>query len=276
MKVRQSSKVLAKGAKGARRGKARIRRLSALAGKMIGMAVVLALVAGGAYGGWRLLSSSDYLSVKEIKVTGTSRLSEKEVVESLGIPPGANLLSLDLDELERRLVTNPWVREAIVKRKWPGILSVHLKEHRPVAVAKLDDSYLVDSEGTLFTKVGEGEKWRLPVITGLPSSTKVEGRLPDDAMKVVRLLKLSSKRPSTLGTGNIREIKVVDGKGFLVYIDSMELRFGPDDIEHQFSRAEKVLYHIYRSGLKGKVAKVDLAYGEDMAWAKLKGGKRVQ
>jgi len=222
------------------------------------------------------LSTSEYLSLKKIEITGISRLKAKEIERSMGVNRGVNLLVLDLDLLEKRILANPWVKGVSVKREWPDTLNVHLKEHVPVAVADIGDRYLIDKDGNLFAKVKKEEKWDLPVITGLPSSTKVKKKLPPQAMKVVKLLRLSSKRPSTLGIGNIKEIKIVDGKGFLVYIDSMELRFGPDDLERQYARAEKVLYHIYRSGLKGKIAKVDLAYGDNMAWAKLSPGKAVQ
>ncbi len=274
MKIRQASKI-----RGGRPPKRTPGRRKAVPWRAVArvlfrttlMLALLAAVVGAGYGAFLWVTTTELLTLKEIRITGNSHLSEEAVKGLLSIPPDANLAALDMDRLRERLLSEPWVRDATLHRRMPHTLLVEIREHRPVAMARWRKRlFLVDEKGALFREVGAKERWRLPIITGLGPRSVKDRRLSQEAREVVKLLKLSERRPSTLGIGNIKEIKWVDGGGFLVYCGPLELHFGPGDIRHQFARAEQVLYHIYHAGLKDQIARVDLAYGDDLAWAKLK------
>ncbi len=278
MRIRQASTGMAGRSarewKGRSRGGPPWKGLFLLLSRLAAVVAAVAVAAGLGYGGYRWITTTPLFSLQEVVVEGNHHLGRERIEEILGVHRGDNLISLDVGALGRRLRATGWIEGVSIHRRLPHGLVVKVRERRPVALARLrGETYLVDERGVLFRKVGPKERWPLPLITGLGPRSVKGMRLTSDALEVVKLLRLSKRRPSTLGIGNIREIRWSDDGGFLVYTGDLTLHFGPGDIHRQFARAERVLYHIYHSGLKGRIARVDLAYGPDLAWAKLKGGR---
>ena len=85
-----------------------------------------------------------------------------------GVERGQNLFAVDTAAAERRLLENPWVKQAKVGRELPGTLRVEVIERDVAATTTLDDGlYLVTPEGEPFKAVEAGDPTDLPVITGL-------------------------------------------------------------------------------------------------------------
>ncbi len=229
--------------------------------------IAIVLVAGTLF--WKWVSNTTYLSLRTIKVEPSPHVSQEEGIKISGLVPGTNILSIDTDSVAENIRKNPWIRDVSVKRKLPDSIHIKLFEYVPVAQIKLDSTYLVDKDGYIFKKVGKNESFQLPTITGASREILKAGKLPEDKLRVLSLIALAGKGPRTLGTGNIKRIELLEDNSFLVYTTGQEIvfHFGPSNLKQEFRRAEKILYHLYRSGLYKKVAKVDLEYGPDLAWA---------
>lgn len=133
---------------------------------------VLAVVAGAGvtylgHRGYVFVTTTDALAVHQIDMTGLDRADREAIVRLLGIEPGANLLSLDTTELERRVIAHPWVAEASVERLFPHRLAVHVEEHKPVVMVALDGLYYANAQGEIVKRHAPGETESLAVITGL-------------------------------------------------------------------------------------------------------------
>ncbi len=131
-----------------------------------------ALIAGGiVYTG--LEASAKLLGGPEFEIDGfrierTARSSERRIEERLvRAYGGRNIFSVNLYEIERMAMHDPWVRAASVKRVLPGTIRVRVIEREPVAVALIDGvAHLVDGGGYVIGLTGSGAD-DLPVITGL-------------------------------------------------------------------------------------------------------------
>jgi cell division protein FtsQ len=159
----------------------RIRRTrrSLLARILLG-AQVFAAVLLSVGGSWALVSSvlnSDRLKVRRLQVRGNHYLSEGEVRGLLGPSLGENILTLDIAEARARLGASPWVASATIRRSLPNALQVEIVERRPVALAEVDQLYLMDGDGTLIDIYGpRTSEFDLPVVRGL-------GGLSEDARR---------------------------------------------------------------------------------------------
>jgi cell division protein FtsQ len=148
--------------------------------------MVLALqIAGGllvglllAWSGYSKVMASEQLRVGRIDVRGSHFLSEGEVQELLEPALGANILEVDIDELKKRLRASPWVADAVVTRALPDTLTVEIRERVPLALAELEQLYLMDEEGTLIDIYGPRTAgFDLPIVRGL---TGIDGEARRD------------------------------------------------------------------------------------------------
>ncbi len=63
--------------------------------------------------------------------------------------------TMELDRSRKALLRVPWVRKVALRRQWPQRLEVTIEEH--VALARWNDTALIDTEGELFTADYNGE-----------------------------------------------------------------------------------------------------------------------
>ena len=125
------------------------------------------------------------LPVRSVEVTGERHLSAAQVRELAGLSPGFGWLYYGAWRA-RGLLDNPWVRSAVVTRRFPDTVSVEVREREPVARWRKSSGTVVGlaSDGTvLAVSPGRSADFQgLPFIDGWGPS-----RLPD-ALKVLDAL----------------------------------------------------------------------------------------
>lgn len=94
------------------------------------------------------------LAVSRIRVEGNQRLADGEILEALDLRQGTNILNLDLEELKRKLLLSPWVKDVQLTRMLPATLTLRVVEREPLGIAVLSRLYLMDEEGTFLDELG--------------------------------------------------------------------------------------------------------------------------
>lgn len=139
--------------------RARRRRLQAAAPWLIGGLVVL--LAGAL--SWIALQTS-ILGVDLIRVTGVSILSPDDVRAAAAVRSGTPLARVDTGEVARRVSGLPPVATVDVGRSWPNTLTIAVVERTGVAVAPLDEKFVVlDAHGVVFL-TADDRPAHLPLI----------------------------------------------------------------------------------------------------------------
>src|SRR5215471_10347159 len=130
-------------------------------------AVLPILLAGGLYGSYELSRSSlgesalQYaadrmldgsarlgLVVTDIKVEGRETTDRETILAALGAGPGTPILAMSPRRAKGQLETLPWVRSAVVERRFPDTLYVRLVERKPLALWQHSGKIeLIDQEG---------------------------------------------------------------------------------------------------------------------------------
>ena len=137
--------------------------LGRLAGCLL--AVVLLVGAGlGTWEGYHRFIRMSYFRVAEIYVEGNLQVATDEVVDSLGLTPGTSLLEVDLASLSRRVMSNPWIKEASVRRRLPLALTIQVVERVPEAVFIADRRYLLSADGVILTELDNEDLPTLPTL----------------------------------------------------------------------------------------------------------------
>lgn len=135
--------------------------------RLLKTAMVLLILAGGGVGlweGYRRVIRLPYFRVAEVRVEGNLQVAAGDIVAALALDPEANLLEMDLASLSRRVLENPWVREASVRRQLPLSLTIRVVERVPEAVFIADRRYLLSADGVILSPLDDGDLPTLPTL----------------------------------------------------------------------------------------------------------------
>lgn len=153
------------------------------------------------------------LAVSRIMVEGNERLAEGEILETLGLHPGSNILSLDLETLKQQMLLSTWVKDVELARVLPATLTLRVVERTPLGIAVMKQLYLIDGDGVLLDEMGPGyQDLTLPLVRGLvdeqgqvvPGRRQLAGRLLSELATDSRLEEAVSEIDLSSGADSIR------------------------------------------------------------------------
>ena len=114
-----------------------------------------------------VVTQCDAFDTKTVAVTGNRRLNREEICERAGIFPGSNILAVNSVAARKRLLAEPWIADAQIRRQIPDGIHVVIREHRALAVIDLGRKFLLSDAGTIFKEVAPREAYNLPMVEGL-------------------------------------------------------------------------------------------------------------
>jgi cell division protein FtsQ len=124
-----------------------------------------------------------YFHVAAIRVYGAERVSQQELVQLAGIQPGMSLWRIDVDQVRRRLLQHPWIRDALVRRLYPNEVEVIVYERKPSAILEGGSGYVIDGAGYVLRPVGSKDWSGLPrLVTRLSGALTPGEQLRDPAV----------------------------------------------------------------------------------------------
>jgi hypothetical protein len=113
-------------------------------------------------------------------------LAEGEILDTLGLHPGSNILSLELETLKQQMLLSTWVKDVELARVLPATLTLKVVERVPLGIAVMKQLYLIDGDGVVLDEMGPRyRELTLPLVRGLvdergqvvPSRGLVAGRV---------------------------------------------------------------------------------------------------
>ena len=244
--------------------------------KILGGIAIVCIVFVGFFMCRHWANQSDLFRVCQVLVKGCNRVTEEKVLQLSNVTAQDNLLSLDLKSIAASIEAHPWVHSVEVKKKLPDHLIITIKERTPVALLNSDKIYLVDEQGEIIDKLSVEDHVSLPIITGIDPKNIKNNQITkspnNQIQKALELISIASKGTRTLGVNNISQINIAIRDTLILYTSDsgIPFHFDTENISAQFSKAEKVLYQLYRSGIYKKAAKVELNYGPGQALTSLK------
>lgn len=118
----------------------------------------------------QVVEVADQVSLTQAAPQNTWTPVDPQVISDLAaVPVGqANLFDLDLGRVEKRILSNEWIREVKLQKRFPQTLSIMTIFREPRAIVQLETGGLayVDMEGKVFGKVSLAGPKNLALITG--------------------------------------------------------------------------------------------------------------
>jgi len=107
------------------------------------------------------------MTVQRVYTDGRRRTPVAAILAALGTEVGAPIFSVDPREARDRIQEIGWVERAVVERRLPSTVYVHLVERTPSALWQRDGRLVVvDRAGTVIGPEGVTQFAHLPVIVG--------------------------------------------------------------------------------------------------------------
>lgn len=239
------------------RGMAWLCGLLTLAGLCLGLVVLY----------HQLLTSSLFCikDINNIEIEGAKRLSRSLVLEQSKVGSGASLLAIRPGQVERALMTHPWIAKAEVSRKWPQSLHLKIQERDPVALVQFGEELLyMDRQGMIFKPLSPGDPHNFPVITGLtPEQFRhPAGDLPQVVTQAFQLMDVLKKTTPPLNLENISEIHVDLERGFTLYANGVgvALDLGLQEYSEKLQKFAQLWPVLVQRGLLTKINRINLNY----------------
>lgn len=243
-----------------RRRPGRVWRLAAWAG--LWLTICAALGWGGAeayreYGP----SASRWFEIRHVTVSGTSQVTQDEVVEHMGLRQGETLFSLDVDQVLERLTSHAWIKDATLTRLPFHSLAVRVVEREPVAIVRGDSlEILVDQEGHVLSVLSAAEDLTLPILRGIDPNRLIHGealsrRTVRAGIEVARLVReVFDGRP---------EVDARNPSNLVASVDGHRFEFGSAAFQEKWALYRKIRPALHVSAGAGHDAsarEIDLRY----------------
>jgi cell division protein FtsQ len=173
-------------------------------------------------------------AVASVNVAGAVRLPRNAILTEAGIGPGQSVFSVRPHEARARLMQDAWIKDAAVRRRFPGEIEVKVTERVPFALWQETDGarvFVVERTGARITDRGAEAFKSLPLLVG-------EGA-PAAAGNFVDAVRRHSKIASVVRVYQYRGQRRWDlilANGVTVKLPESEWRRQLDDLERLIAR----------------------------------------
>jgi cell division protein FtsQ len=107
------------------------------------------------------------MGIETVTISGLVELDQTEVLQVAGIDPRGSLPFFDAATARDRLLAMPMIREATVRKLYPGTLDITVVEREPFALwQNHGDVFVVSADGTVIDTLNDSRFNRLPQVVG--------------------------------------------------------------------------------------------------------------
>ncbi len=110
--------------------------------------------------------------IADVEIEGRKILTDAEIMAALGYGPGQSLVFLDANAARERLMQNPLVLKATVRKLYPDKIAIAVTEREPFALWQRGEKIaVIGQDGTVIDGVQEGRFANLPLLVGQGADT---------------------------------------------------------------------------------------------------------
>jgi cell division septal protein FtsQ len=204
------------------------------------LAFLLLGAAGAAAYSW--LGRSAIFSVRVVDMNPCEHVSKDEISGMLKGVARGSIWSLSREEIGRRILSHPFVREVTVRKAFPDMLIVHIEEREPVAMINLDALYYVDERGSIFKRLTAYDAKNLPILTGF-SRGDLAAKDPVTIRNLKKTIDLLHHAEASVLRRNISEVHfdAQDGYTLVTRDFGLQLKIGTMEFSKAMQRVEEAM-----------------------------------
>jgi cell division septal protein FtsQ len=183
--------------------------------------------------------------ITEIEVTGTKRITEKEVLKRSGLRKNESTIFFREKEIREEIKKCPWISEVAIKRYVPHKVTIQITEAAPFWLVVGEDGELLymSVTGEILGKANFGYGLDFPVLVG-------DGVSNDDLLGKALEIRRLAINSEVLNLKEISEIHLDEVYGISVFtIDKRRVDFGGGNITEKWYKMEKIIKYTRKINL---------------------------
>ncbi|MEQ1638104.1 MAG: cell division protein FtsQ/DivIB [Methylococcales bacterium] len=196
---------------------------------------------------------TDLVPIRYVRIEGVFQYISKDALKKTLLPyVSTDFFSVDVQEIDKAAMQQPWIKGVSVKRVWPDAIDVKVTEQIPVV--RWGENSLLNQNGVLFTPDNTAEFSHLSLIQG-PKG--YEARL----LEIMKGLEVDLADRAL----HLAEFKVNERRAWDILLQNgIEIKLGRNGQLKNFQRFLKTLDLLGQDKIAA-IAKVDLRYPNGFA-----------
>ncbi|MDU3335426.1 cell division protein FtsQ/DivIB [Paraclostridium bifermentans] len=212
--------------------------------------------------------SSSIFELKQIDVDGNSKITKSDIIKIGDIETGKNIFKYNLNDVEKKLLVNPYIKYVKVSRKFPDKLVITIKENSEYAIIKEGASYIyIGENGLVLSEQKVIKNKNIPLVSGieiknkkLNTKIKINSDKSNDIILAIDTLKKNNM------SRKIENIKINKNKMYMKTDDNTNIVLKIDeDIEYNINRLKAILVDLKSNNKKG--GNIDLTSKEQAIYS---------
>lgn len=199
-----------------------------------------------------------YFNVKNIVVLNNTNVTKKEIIKLSNIHTGNNIFYMNTKQSEKDILLNPYILEAVVKRKLPNIIQITVKEREAAFYNKKGKKIvIIDKHGVALEEKDNIKNMKLIKLEGMDFEKSEIGKelKCDDKRKIKFIGEITDL--ITRMNENVPVITLVDINSMIdikVYFGNMVIIMGnSNDFESKLNKAINILCQNNMKNSKGYI-----------------------
>jgi cell division septal protein FtsQ len=189
--------------------------------------------------------------VREVEIEGYRKISKETLLSLITLEGMPNLFTVRLKEVSKRLESHPWIDHVKVRKVFPHKILIQVVERKPIAILQLEELYYIDTQGVIFSSVGERDEYNYPFLTGL--TREVLEKDPAEAnrliTKALELLRIADQeKVSPLEEISEVHMEKTFGVHCFTQTEGLEVRMGWDHFGEKLKRLSLIWSDIQKRG----------------------------
>lgn len=243
------------------------RKKSILKNRLFRLTISVLMILGGIF---YLIFFSPFFQIKEIKISGTEKISgeelkrsvESQIQKKLLFFPTKSIFLVNLGDIRNNL-SRSFVELAGIdlKRKLPDVLTIKIEERKPAAIFNHEERlFLIDREGIIFD-TASGDIF-LPEIENLTFKENPElGKKIIGKEQLSLILDIKDKLKKNFNLDALRIVAASEERLNFKIIDGFELYFAPkEDVDWQMTELGLILEKQISPEKRGELEYIDLRF----------------
>lgn len=200
---------------------------------------------------------SDYFNIKQVIVKDNNIVSKDEII-ILSQSKGKNIFLINKDEIKKKVCNNPYIEYISIKRKFPSIIIISVKEKEIKGIIKVKDGFInVDNNGRMVQLIDKFPSGKIPLIEGVDVKQYVPNQsiVQNNEYKQKALLSAISVTNYNECKSLFYSINIYDPYN-IVYTtkNGIQVKIGDwTNIEYKISYAIEILHNTALKGKKGYI-----------------------
>jgi cell division septal protein FtsQ len=216
---------------------------------------------------WSNLWKSN-LTVSKVIVEGNRIVEANEILQFAHVKPGTPMYDLDLAAIRRDVVSNFFIKDAVVERDLPSTIRITVHERIPLALINNGQILYVDEEGVVLPHSISKETFDLPILSGVSSAaslkpgTRINDPEVQEALVILSAAKLVGKELYHV----LSEVHLRNGGDIVLYAaeGGVPIIFGHGNVASKMVRLEQFWNEVVRERGAQHVQYVDLRYDDQV------------